>query len=164
MIKLLSNDGEIIDMNKINTNVENFYCYLDWSDPKDVDFKFNLLDMLIQESWPVAVLEIGNSTIQLPLNWKIAVADRNCEYIEMIEITELRKRPFSAFGFDPLHGFYPEFLPINLVDRYPSVDFLWPFMKNHQLLAYPINNKSSIFICPPEIKIPDMLDIGKIFQ
>jgi hypothetical protein len=164
MIKLLDNTGAHIDMSNINVKVENFYCILDWSNQNDVDFKFNLLDMLVQESWPVGVLKIGDAVIQLPLNWKIAVADRNCEYIEMIEITELRKRPFCAFGFDPLRGFYPEFLPIELIDRYPNMDILWPLLKNGHLLSYPIKKNCCIFICPPEVKIPDMLDIGKIFQ
>ena len=88
---------------------------------------------------PAVVLKIGPNEITMPLDWCTIVGDPEGPDMEILPLTSLNDRGFKTFCFNPLSGFRPEFLDIDIVDVYQDVKWYFPKMKPGQLLTTPLH-------------------------
>ena len=117
------------------------FSVLDNSNPKDPDFFFMPLIFIESFSSPAIVLEIGGHEISMPLDWSVAVGDSESGYdLQIIPLTSLSDRGFEAFSLNPLSGFRPEFLSINVINFYNDVKWYFPKVKNNQLITTPLTD------------------------
>jgi hypothetical protein len=140
-MRILTLDDTAYEMNKLpeHVNEDMRFSVLDNSDPKQPDFFF--LPMIYVESFscPAIVLEIAGQEITMPLDWNIAVGDKeNSHTVDVVPLTSLGERGFDAFLFNPLHGFKAEFGNIKVINFYNDVKWHFPKIKNNQLLSVPI--------------------------
>lgn len=118
------------------------FCVLDNSDPNDPDFFFPPLIFLESFSAPAMVLEINGHEVTMPLDWSLAVGDRDSfNDVEVLPLTSLNDRGFEAFLFNPINGRRFEFGSLKITNFYNDVKWYFPKMKNGQLLAVPIEDK-----------------------
>jgi hypothetical protein len=115
---------------------------------------------------PAAVLKIGESIVKIPLDWNMIICDPECGQPEIIPITSLNDRGFSAFTLNPLAGYMPDYQTIDMINVFADVKFHFPKMKQGQILAVPLTfgvKPKCAFFVKDTTKIPDILDIGHMW-
>jgi hypothetical protein len=74
----------------------------------------------------------------MPLDWQILIGESEMGDLETLPLTSINDRGFRAFEFNPLSGFKPSFLDIEILDVYHDVTWYAPRLKNGQFLCVPI--------------------------
>jgi len=132
------------ELNDIPNEVEDLrFCVLDNSDPKNPDYFFIPLIFLESFNAPALVLRIGETTIKMPVDWQILIGESEIGDLEVIPLTSINDRGFSAFCINPIHSFRPKFETIEIVDIYQDVKWYFPKLKSGQLLAVPIEQEEN---------------------
>jgi hypothetical protein len=142
------------------------FCILDYSDTRDVDFFFVPMVFLDVFPRPSADLKIGRYRIQMPLDWSIVIADKDFGYLEIIELKDLRDRPFEAIILNPITGFMPDFGEITHLNNFPDVTWNMPKLKYGHILVVPLEscaNPACALFVKDIHRLPDSLDITKVF-
>lgn len=166
-MKILTPENTAYDMNDIPNEVDDIrYCVLDYSNQADVDFYWIPLIFLDNFPRPAADLQLGPYRIQMPLDWSIVIVDKESGAIEILELKNINDREFQALGFNPINGYMPHFLDINILNIYPDVNWYFPKLKFGHILAVPLGDEDSpvcAFFVRDITKLPESLDITKIF-
>jgi len=103
------------------------FAVLDNSDPKDPDFFFIPLIFLESFSAPAMVMEIDGREIMMPVDWCMAVGDRETgNDLEILPLTSINDRGFHAFTYNPLSSFRSEFADIKVTNFYNDVKWYFP--------------------------------------
>ena len=145
-MKILTVDNIPYDLNKMPETVseDTAFSVLDNSNPKEPDFFFLPLIYIESFSAPAIVLDIGGKEITMPLDWSIAVGDKeDSNTVEVVPLTSIADRGFSAFIFNPLKGFKADFFEVNVINFYNDVKWYFPKMKNNQLITTPLTDKEN---------------------
>jgi hypothetical protein len=165
-MNILTIDNKSFSMNDVPDNVEDIrYGVLDYSDPNNVDYLFIPLLFLESFNAPAVDLRIGNYRIQMPMDWSIVIGDKNSGDLEVIELKKLNDRPFQVFGLNPIAGYMPEFLDIEIVNIFPDVKWFFPKLKYGHLLAVPLSLQSKpvcAFFVKETNRVPETLDITQM--
>ena len=142
------------------------YCVLDYSDKNNPDYFFMPLVFLEIFNAPAAVLKIGNSTFKMPIDWSVIICDKEVGEPEIIPITSLNDRGFTAFTVNPISSYMPEYEQISITNIYSEVKWHFPKLKNGQILAVPLDDEDEskcAFFVKETSKVPDVLDISKLW-
>ena len=117
-MKILTIDNVPFDLNTVPDEIDGMrYCVLDASDTNEIDFYF--LPLIFLESFhaPAICLQIGNSTIQMPMDWSILICDDDYGGVEVIPLTSLNNRGFKALATNPLATKIPDCFDITITNR-----------------------------------------------
>jgi hypothetical protein len=167
-MRILTLKNISFDLNELPEEVEEDtrFSVLDNSTPSDPDFFFIPLIFLESFNAPAVVLKIGGHEVQMPLDWSMIVGDKECGMDpEVLPLTSINERGFDAFVFNPIKGFKPEYMPIEIVNIYQDVKWYFPKMKNNQLLTVPIregDNPPCAFFCKEISRQSEILQLDKI--
>jgi len=123
------------------------FCVLDNSSPKEPDYYYIPLIFLESFNSPALVLKIGEHVIKMPVDWQILIGEKDTGDLEVVPLTSINDRGFSAFCFNPRSSFRPEFHPIEIEDVYQDVKWYVPKLKPGQLLAIPLEAGVSGSLC-----------------
>jgi len=129
------------ELDHIPKEVDDFnFAILDNSDISDPDF--NYIPLIFLESFisPALILKIGNRTVKMPVDWQVVIGEEDTGDLEALPLSALNDRNFNVFEFNSLSSFSPEFLPIEVIDVYDSIEWYCPKLKNGQYLAVPIDD------------------------
>jgi len=118
------------------------FAILDNSNPQAVDYHYIPLIFLESFNSPALVLRIDNTVIKMPLDWQILIGEPDFGDLEVVPLTSINDRGFKAFEFNPLTGFRPSFVDIEIVDIYHDVTWYAPRLRNGQFLCVPIDDGS----------------------
>ena len=154
------------DLNEIPDEVDDLrFCVLDNSDPKVPDYFFIPLIFLESFNSPALVLRIGEHTIKMPVDWQLLIGETDLGDLEVVPLTSINDRGFSAFCFNPVKSYRPEFHPVEIVDIYQDVKWYFPKLKPGQMLAVPIQSESDYPLCAFFVKdisrVSEVVDFGK---
>jgi hypothetical protein len=138
----------ILLLDDVKFNLENLpeeiddlrFAILDNSNPTAVDYFFIPLIFLESFNSPALVLRIDDITIKMPLDWQILIGEPEFGDLETVPLTSINDRGFKAFQFNPISGFRPTFLDIEIIDIYHDVTWFAPRLKNGQFLCVPIDD------------------------
>lgn len=157
---------DFLDEDKLSDVLKDIrYCVLDYSDANNVDYVFIPLLFLESFNSTSVELKIGPYRVQVPIDWSIIIGDKNSGELEVIELKKLNDRPFEVFALNPISGFMPDFLPIEIINVYSDVKWFFPKLKFGHLLAMPLTLQEKplcIFLAKEITKIPDVLDITQM--
>lgn len=167
-MNILDVENQTIDLNQLpELDVSDLrFAVLDNSDIQNPDFFFLPLVYLEIFNSPAMVLSINEHEIVLPIDWHIAIGDNttSCD-IEIMPLTSLNNRGFSAMVFNPLTSFRLEFKPIEIINFYNDVKWYTPKMKANQLLAMPISEEDEsdcIFIIRDIGRLCDQIKLDRL--
>lgn len=167
-MKILTLDNTYFNLTHLPDEIEDDvrFAVLDNSDNKNPDFFFVPLIFLESFSSPAVVLNIGGKEITVPLDWSIALGDKETgNDIEIIPITSLNLRGFDAFLFNPLTSSMAGFEPVTVVNFYNDVKWYFPKMRNSQLMAMPVEDKEDpmcIYIVKEISRQNEVIDYSKL--
>ena len=147
-MRLLTLENTSYELNDIPEEVNDVrFCVLDNSDPKDPDYFWIPLIFLESFNSPALVLKIGNNIIKMPMDWQMLIGEPDLGDLEVVPLTSINDRGFSAFAFNPLSSFRPEFFPVEVIDIYQDVKWYFPKLKPGQMLAIPLESDSIKPLC-----------------
>ena len=168
-MKILTLKNTAFDLNELPEEVEEDtrFSVLDNSNTSDPDFYFVPLIFLESFNAPAIVMRIGGHEVQMPLDWSMVVGDTECGLDpEVLPLTSINERGFEAFSLNPISGFRPEYLPIEIVNIYQDVKWYFPKMKNNQLLTVPIHEGEGplcVFFVKEISRQSEVLQLDKLF-
>lgn len=145
-MRILTLNNDVFDLNELPDEVDEDtrFSVLDNSNPADPDFYFMPLIFLESFNSPAILLNIGGYEVQMPLDWSMVVADKESGLDpEVLPLTSINERGFHAFVFNPIKGFKPEYMPIEIVNIFQDVKWYFPKMKNGQILTVPLAEGSN---------------------
>jgi len=143
-MQILTLDDTSYELNSLPDEVEDLrFAIFDNSNPADPDYYFIPLIFLESFTAPALVLQIGNHTIKMPLDWQILIGEPDMGDLEVLSLTSINDRGFTVFQFNPLSSFRPSFLPIEIVDVYSEVTWFAPKLKNGQFLCVPLDSSDN---------------------
>jgi hypothetical protein len=165
-MRILTVDNQAFNMNNLPNEIDElYYGVLDYTTPSQVDYKFIPLLFLESFNSPSVDLKIGQYRIQMPIEWSLVIGDKNSGELEVIELKKLNDRPFQVFGINPISGFMPDFLNIEIVNVFPDVKWYFPKLKYGHLLAVPLDDRPKpvcAFFVKETSRIPEQLDISQM--
>lgn len=166
-MKILTVENTTYELDDIPETVDDLrYGILDYTNPKNVDYYFIPLIFLESFYSPAAVLQIGKHTISVPLDWSIVICDPEVGDPEVVSLMSLNDRGFKTFAINPITGFQPKYLDINMVNIYTDVKWHAPKLKFGHLLCIPLSDEPGsdcVLLVKEANKIPEVLDIGDIW-
>ena len=114
---------------------------------------------------PAAVLQIGDAVFKMPIDWSIIVVNTDAGEAEVIPLTSLNNRGFTAFTLNPLTSFIPDFKPVDIIDIYQEVKWHFPKLKPGHFLGVPLYDTPASPCCwfiKESNKIPETIDLSKL--
>lgn len=167
-MRILTLDNTAYEMDQIPDEIEEIrFCVLDNSDPREPDYFYIPLIFLESFNSPALVLRIGEHTIRMPVDWQLLIGEPDLGDLEVVPLTSINDRGFSAFCFNPLTSFRPEFKPVEIVDIFQDVKWYFPKLKPGQLLAVPLEENGKEPLCVYFIKDisrqSEVIDYGKVW-
>ena len=164
---ILTVENEPYQLNNIPEEVEDIrYCVMDYSDPTFVDYIFVPLIFLESFNAPAAVLSIGGRQFTMPIDWSLVIGDVEAGDPEVISILHINDRGFDAFCYNRLSDYQIAFKPVDIVNIYSEVKWVFPKLKYGHLLAVPTGQKKNdpiAYFVKETNKIPDVLDLNQIW-
>lgn len=141
-IRILTLENTCFDLNDLPDDVNDLrFCVLDNSDPKDTDYFFIPLIFLESFNAPAVVLNINGNIIRMPIDWQLLIGEPDAGDLEVVPLTSINDRGFSAFAFNPMAGFRPNFYKVEVEDIYQDVKWYAPKLKSGQMLAVPLTDE-----------------------
>jgi len=141
-MRILTLDNIKYELDVLPEQVDDMrFSVMDNSDPANPDHLWIPLIFLESFNSPALVLNIGKHTIKMPMDWQILIGEPEVGNLEVLPLTAINDRGFKAYNFNPLTGFRPDFLDIEIVDVYNDVNWYCPKLKNGQLLTVPLQDK-----------------------
>lgn len=165
-MNILTVYNQSFELNQLPDEVDDLrYAVLDWNDPKNVDYHFVPLIFMETFHAPAAVLKIGEYVIQVPLDWYIVIGEKEHGDPEIVPIMNINDRGFSAFVFNPISSFRPDFQPLEIINIYQDIRWFTPKLKHGHILAVPLNNDPKpvcAYFVKETNKLPEVLSIEKM--
>ena len=165
-MKILTNDNHSFNLNQIPDSADDIrFGILDYSDQNNVDYFFVPLIFLESFNSPCVDLRIGSHSLQMPLDWSVIIGDKDSGEMEIMPLIYLNDKDFDVFCYNPITGYMPSFLRLEIINIWPDVKWYFPKLKSGHLLAVPLNDKpcpSCAFFLKDIGKIPEALDIRKL--
>jgi hypothetical protein len=81
-------------------------------------------------------------------------------------VMSINDRGFSAYVFNPINGYKPEWQRVEVINIYQEVKWYVPKLKFGHLLAVPLTTGTEpmcAFFVKETNKIPEVLDLNKIW-
>lgn len=143
-MKILTLENIAYDLDTLPDEIDEMhFSILDNSNPASPDYHYIPLIFLESFNSPALVLQIGRHRIRMPIDWQILIGEPDLGDLEMLPLTSINDRGFKAFQYNPLKGFTPSFLPIEIVDVYNDVMWYAPKLKNGQMLCIPLSDEEN---------------------
>jgi hypothetical protein len=140
-MNILQLDNVKYDLSTLPEEIDDLrFAILDNSNPQSVDYFYIPLIFLESFNSPALVLRLGDKTIKMPLDWQILIGEPDLGDLETVPLVSVNDRGFKAFQFNPISGFRPGFLDIEILDVYNDVTWYAPRLKNGQFLCVPIDD------------------------
>ena len=140
-MRILTLDNEPYDLDTLPDEINDMrFAILDNSDPSNPDYHYIPLIFLESFSAPALVLRVGDSVLNMPVDWQVLIGEPDLGDLEILPLTSINDRGFKVFQFNPLSGFRPSFLDVEIIDVYHEVSWFAPKLKNGQMLAVPITD------------------------
>lgn len=140
-MRILTLENKFYNLETLPEEIDDLrFAILDNSNPQNVDYHYIPLIFLESFNAPALVLQIADKVIKMPVDWQILIGEKEHGDLETLPLTSINDRGFSAFEFNPLTAFNPNFLPIEILDIYHDVTWYAPRLKNGQFLCVPIDD------------------------
>lgn len=167
VMRILTSENTPYELDFVPEEIDDIrYCVLDYNDKNNPDYYFMPLVFLEIFNSPAAVLQIGNNIVKMPIDWNVIICDSEIGDPEIMPITSLNDRGFTAFTFNPINGYMPDYQNIEIINVYNEVKWHFPRLKQGHILTVPLNDipgSPCAFFVKDMTKIPEILDISHLW-
>lgn len=112
---------------------------------------FTLAPLIALEELVCSTIEvsIGKFRFNLPTMWNILVVDPDTMQLDVVQVSELAGKQFSAFVYGPNAPTF-ECALINVTDYFSSRKNVGPTIAKHQMLCHPISPAHWVSVAPSD--------------
>lgn len=123
--------------------IDSKMCVFDYSDKDDIDFFMKKITTFISYRYPSVELLIGNKYyLELPLNWRVMIADKHDFICQLVPIEELLHFPNDTVIFNPYYIGTPKFVDIKINKINPNpIEHFVPKLPKKNCLVIPLGSK-----------------------
>lgn len=140
-MKILTVENTTYDLDTVPDEIDDIrYCVLDASDINEVDFYFLPLVFLESFHAPAICLQIGEHSLQMPMDWSIVICDDDFSAVEVMPLASLNNRGFKAVTINPMRSSSLAGMDINITNIFQDVKWYFPKLKNGHVLAVPLTD------------------------
>jgi len=165
-MKILTIENQSYDLDHIPEQIDDFrYCVLDYTNPANADYIFVPLVFLESFNSPAITLTIGGNKLMMPVDWSMIIADANMGDPEIMPLTSINDRGFTAFTMNPISGYMVDYLDVELTGVFQDMKWYFPKLKYGHILAVPIEDGEKprcAYFVKDANKVPEVLDINKL--
>jgi len=140
-----NNDCIILD-NVHSPLVSEFFWVLDL---EMMDYTLTPLQVLEETICPVLTVNIQGFQFQLPTTWNILILSTETYQVDVVEISRLPGREFTAFQYGP-NSHSAESSVVRVVDYSSEGVNVSPSLSKNQMLCHPVSPKYWINIAPSD--------------
>ena len=164
-MKILTVENKCYDLDTLPEEIDDIrYCVLDATEKDNIDFFF--LPLIFLESFyaPAICLQIGNKSIQMPMDWSMLICDDDFSASEVIPLTSLNNRGFKALVMNPLRNGSLQQHDVLITNIFQNVKWYVPRLKNGHMLAVPIEDGEKpqcVYFVKEHNKLAD-IEIGEL--
>ena len=101
------------------------------------DFMLSPITMVEETICPAIQLLVNGFEFMLPANWNILVFDRDTVQLDVIELSEVAGRQFTAFTYGPAKS-HPSPMIVTVTDYKVEHRHVGPSLNKHQMLCHPV--------------------------
>jgi len=145
---ILNEENTAVDLNLVPNECDIYFWVYDAA--KDVrDYHVSQLIMLDNFYSPVVKLNFSYGTskknfrqysLNVPADYQLLIGDSSFNDLELIPVTSLSDRGFTAFENNPLSSYRVTFWNVNASDVLPNVKWFMPRVHPSQLLCIPLSS------------------------
>ena len=165
-MKILKTDNTPFNLDKVpETGDDIQYCVLDTNNNKNIDFFFIPLIFMETFNAPSMVMEVGQYTVQMPIDWSVMIIEKEMGQCEMVPLTSINDRGFEAMVINPLTANMTQSYEIKIVNVFQDVKWYFPKLKHGHILAMPVSDKPNspcAYFVKDTNQIPDIIDVGHL--
>jgi len=167
-MKILTIENSTYDIDCVPDEIEDVrYCVFDGGDEEFQDYYF--LPLIFLESFhaPAICLQIGEYSLQMPMDWSILTCDEDFADLEIIPLASLNNRGFLTATLNPLGRKLIECEEVKITNIYQDVKWYFPKLKNGHMLVAPLENKPNpkcAFFVKEANKIPNEIDVSHLLD
>jgi hypothetical protein len=144
---VFDNNYDAIILDSIHTPTVSDHVWV--LDLNERDFMLTPLQVLEETICPTLELLIWGFKFWLPANWNILVVDPETQQLDVVEISELPGKEFSAFVYGPRRP-STDSAVIQITDYLPNRRNVGPSINKHHMLCHPISNDSWVNVSPSD--------------
>lgn len=167
-MKILTVENQSFDIDNLPDEIDDIrYCVLNCSNSKEIDFYFIPLVFLESYNSPAVVLQIGQYSIKMPLDWSILVCDEEYTALEVIPLTSLNDRGFHVPVFNPIKHMFPTPQEVSITNIYNDIKWFFPKLKPGNVLVIPVEDgptPNCVMFVKDVNKSLENIDIAEIFS
>ena len=166
-MKILTVENDVYEIDHVPDEIDDIrFCVFDTTETDWMDYYF--LPLIFLESFyaPAICLQIGENSIQMPMDWSIVITDEDLTAIEVIPLTSLNNRGFLTATLNPLGRKMLEAEPIQITNIYQDVKWYFPKLRPGQMLAVPIETCAKprcAYFVNDISRLSEVVDYGKIW-
>ena len=128
----------------------------------------SFLPLIFLESFhaPAICLQIGEYSLQMPMDWSILTCDEDFADLEIIPLASLNNRGFLSPILNPMHSWMPRAEEIQITNVYQDVKWYFPKLKPGHLLAVPLRegpNPPCAYFVEDISRTSEIVDVTKIW-
>lgn len=143
-MRLLTNQNTVYTIESLPEELDDLrFCVFDNSVPNDADYYWIPLIWLESFLSPMIKMQIGKHEIIMPIDWQILVGEPGHGDLELLPLTSINDRGFNAFVFNPISGFRPEYLEVEVLDVFTDTRWFSPRVRPGQLICIPLTDSPS---------------------
>lgn len=163
-MKILKTDNTPFNLDKVpETGDDIQYCVLDTNNNKNIDFFFIPLIFMETFNAPSMVMEVGQYTVQMPIDWSVMIIEKEMGQCEMVPLTSINDRGFEAMVINPLTANMTQSYEIKIVNVFQDVKWYFPKLKHGHIMSVPVAdtpNPPCLFFAKEINQIPDVINVG----
>jgi hypothetical protein len=144
---IFDENNNAILLDSIQGPVLSQYMYV--LDLNMMDFTLSPLLVFEEVICPTITLSIDGFDFNLPANWNILISDNETYQLDVVEISELGGKDFSALVYG-MEMNNVELKSVRVVDYQPNAQNVGPALNKYQMLCHPINPRSWVNVAPSD--------------
>lgn len=147
---IFDDNNKTIILDNIYTPTSTGYMWV--LDLQIMDYTLTPLMVLEEIVCPSIEVEIRGFRFFLPANWNILVFSEETSELDVVEVSDLAGREFTAFVYDVSNPNVVRYKPgtITVTNYKPSHVNVGPSLSKHQMLCHPISPTEWVNVTPSD--------------
>jgi len=168
---MLTLENRSMDVDSIGTDEDNLnFWVLEYTGNDNTDYYAKPLLFLETFSDIRLEVRIGPYSFHMPKDWSILCSDAELGSAELIQpkMPGFNEKQFTAFLYNPMTGFKPEYMVVEVISPLPETKWVFPKLKFGQMLCVPLTHGPAplcaMITHQKNNKVPEIINMDYVLQ
>lgn len=145
-MEILMPDNTSFNLNQPSSKlIDSKMCVFDYANKEDIDFYMKKITTFISYRYPSVELLVGDKYhLELPLNWRVMIADSHDYICQLVGIEELLHFPNDTVIFNPYYIMSPKWVSLKILKVNPQpIEHFVPKLPKKNCLVIPLGTREN---------------------